>query len=76
MTMSRKSEKSTKPTDQLIQSVDTDTKLETEWRPMLENYNPEGIIREIDALIRDNRTIREELQELKQALEEKRGKLE
>tara|TARA_B100000131_G_scaffold96632_1_gene93741 strand:- start:1424 stop:1555 length:132 start_codon:yes stop_codon:yes gene_type:complete len=43
---------------------------------MLENYNPEGIIREIDALISDNRAIREELQELKQALEEKRGKLE
>ena len=27
-----KNEKSTKPTDQLIQSVDTDTKLETEWK--------------------------------------------
>ena len=43
---------------------------------MLENYNPEGIIREIDALISDNKIIREELQELKQKLEEKRGKLE
>lgn len=74
--MSQKSEKSIKPTDQLIQSVDAESKLETEWRPMLENYNPEGIIREIDALISDNRTIRKELQELKQALEEKRGKLE
>ncbi len=74
--MSPKSEKSTKPTDQLIQSVDVESKLETEWRPMLENYNPEGIIREIDALISDNKTIREELQDLKQALEEKRGKLE
>ena len=74
--MSPKSEKSTKPTDQLIQSVDVESKLETEWRPMLENYNPEGIIREIDALISDNKIIREELQDLKQALEEKRGKLE
>ena len=68
--MSPKSEKSTKPMVQSTPSVSE------EWRPMLEGFDPSKIVKDLDEMIENNRVIRLELQELKDSLEEKRGKLE
>ena len=43
---------------------------------MLEGFDPSYIVKDLDEMIENNRVIRLELQELKDSLEEKRGKLE
>ena len=79
--MSQKREKSTKPTDQSTQSVKVEepkpkVDVGEEWTPFLQGNDPSNLIKELDSLIENNKVIRIELQELKTALEEKRGDME
>ena len=78
MKTSRKNEKSTQPTDQstLLREVIGDDEVNGDWKPFDTPPRTDKILKDVEELIEQHQFVKKELIDLKDALEEQRGKLE